>query len=299
MNDNHINDMLRLFSSTTMLSDLVDNYICFLEESVSQKQLNEYHVRLKNNSGRAESEAIAYHFFKGKVEQVQVYETLNEGGVDFECQTSDSKFVAEVTHLDHDSVSCMSGLENELSSGISVRSYSTINRILFNAVSRKASQMSGYECPRILIIACSHLHAGALLGTIDAEWLLTGDNKIELSEFREARGFTSTNNVTEMENSCFLRWNVGWEPAHRDISAILFFDISAASTFVLGILHPDSIYKFSPELLPSTPFVRLKKWPPEHGRLEVEWVKHENNELVVIPIAEAEAERLWYDSCLA
>ena len=234
-------------------------------------------------------------FFKGKVEQVQVYETLNEGGVDFECQTGASKFVAEVTHLDHDSVSCISGLENELTSG--VRSYSNINPILFNTVSRKTSQMSGYECPGILIIACSHLHAGALLGTIDAEWLLTGDNKIELSAFREAGGFTSVNNVTEMENSCFLRWNAGWEPAHRDISAILFFDISGASAFVLGILHPDPTHKFSPKLLPSTPFVRLKKWPPEHGRLEVEWVKHENNELVVMPIAEAE--RLWYDSCLA
>ena len=295
MNDNHINDILRLLSSSTKLSDLVDNYICFLEEEVSQRQLNEYRVRLENNKGGAESEAVAYHFFKGKVEQVQVYETLNEGGVDFQCQTDASKFVVEVTHLDSESVSEMSGLENELTSG--VRAYSKINPILFNTVSRKASQMSGYECPGILIIACSHLHAGALLGTIDAEWLLTGNNKIEMSAFREAGGFTSVKNVTEMENSCFLRWNADWEPAHRDISAILFFDISGASAFVLGILHPDPIHKYSPELLPSTPFVRLKKWPPEHGRLEIEWVKHVNNELVVMPIAEAE--RLWYDLCLA
>lgn len=295
VNIDDINDILRLFSSTTMLSDLVDNYIHFLEEEVSQRQLNEYRVRLENNKGGAESEAVAYHFFKGKVEQVQIYETLNEGGVDFQCQTGASKFVAEVTHLDSESVSCVSGLKNELTSG--VRFYSKINPILFNTVSRKTSQMSGYECPGILIIACSHLHAGALLGTIDAEWLLTGDNKIELSVFREAGGFTSVNNVTEMENSCFLRWNAGWEPAHRNISAILFFDISGVSAFVLGILHPDPIHKFSPELLPFTPFVRLKKWPPEDGRLEIEWVKYENSELVVMPIAESE--RLWYDSCSA
>ena len=126
---------------------------------------------------------------------------------------------------------------------------------LFNTVSRKTSQMSGYECPGILIIACSHVHADSLLGAIDAEWLLTGYNKIELSAFKDI-GFTSIKNVTEMENSCFLRWNEDWELAQRDISAILFFDISGASAFVLGILHPEPIHKFSPVLFPSTPFIR-------------------------------------------
>ena len=297
MNIDDINDILRLFTSKARVSDLVDNYICFLEEEVSPKQLNEYRVRLENNKGGSESEAVAYHFFKSKVEQVQVYETLNKGGIDFECQTDDSKFVAEVTHIDNESVSQMSGLKNELSSGSSARSYSKISPILYRTVERKASQMSGYECPGILIIACSHLHAGALLCIIDAEWLLVGDNKIELSAFKKAGGFTSINNITEMENSCFLRWNAGWEPAHRGISAILFFDVSGASAFVFGILHPDPKHEFLPKLLPSTPFVRLKKWPPGSGKFEIEWVKYENNELVVIPIPEPE--RLWYDSCLA
>ena len=49
VNIDDINDILRLFSSTTRLSDLVDNYIHFLEEEVSQRQLNEYRVRLENN----------------------------------------------------------------------------------------------------------------------------------------------------------------------------------------------------------------------------------------------------------
>ena len=297
MNIDDINDILRLFTSRAGVSNLVDNYICFLEKEVRPKQLNEYRVRLENNKGGAESEAVAYHFFKSKVEQIQVYETLNEGGVDFECQVGDSNFVAEVTHLDNESISQMSGLKNELSSDSPARFYSKINPILFKTVSRKTSQMSGYGCPGILIIACSHLHAGVLLRTIDAEWLLVGDNKIEMSAFKKAGGFTSINNVTEMENSCFLRWNACWEPAHRDISAILLFEVSGASAFILGILHPEPKHEFLPELLPSTPFVRLKKWPPEFDKFEIEWIKYENNELVVISIPEPE--RLWYDSCLA
>ena len=296
MNMDHINDILRLLASETRLSDLVDNYICFLEGEVSPKHLKEYRVRLEGNESSergAKSEAVAYHFLKNKVEQVKVYETLNKGGVDFACQTDDFKFFVEVTHIDNKSISEMSGLENELSSGTSARFYSKIGQILYGAVEHKASQMSGYECPTILVIACSHEHAGSLLGTIDAQWLLVGENKIRMSGFKKSGGFTSVNNVTEMENSCFLRWNAGWESAHRDISAILFFDVSGASAFVLGILHPHPKHEFLPEVLPSTPFVRLKEWPPTSDKFEIEWVRYENNELVVIPIPKPE--RLWYD----
>ncbi len=67
------------------------------------------------------------------------------------------------------------------------------------------------------------------------------------------------------------------------------------NAFVLGILHPDPIYKLPIQFLPSVPFVRLKKWPPEDGILLTEWVKFEENIEFVIRIPEHES--FWYADC--
>ena len=178
-----------------------------------------------------------------------------------------SEFIAEITCLESDSVTRKSGLKYEPTENPSVKAFSPITRKLCDAVCGKGSQMSGYNSPGILVIACEHPLGDVLLDPTDAKRLLIGDVKIGFSILnKDGWG----NSITEFENSCFLRWNQEWELSNRSVSSILLFHISGASAFVVGILHPDPVHKFPPQLLPSVPFVRLKQWPPEGDRIKIE-----------------------------
>ena len=136
----------------------------------------------------------------------------------------------------------------------------------------KQRQMSKDCLPGILVIVLEHPQGDAVIDTYDAELLLLGEE--ELNSINE--------NV--FKYSCFLQKdqeNNALTVCNRSISAVLLFHISGVSAFYTGILHPDPIHTFSPKLLPSITFMRLKQWPPICDRLEVEGVKYEGNELVI------------------
>ena len=216
-------------------------------------------------------------------------EDPNKGGVDFLCKIGSSEFIAEITSLQVETVTRKSGLEYKPTKRYSVGTFAPITRKLCDTVCDKASQMSGYNCPGVLVIACKHPLADVLFDAFDAERLLVGDIKIGLSSSRKST------NITELKNSCFLRHNQEWELGNRSISSILLFHISGVSAFVLGILHPDPTHNFLPEFLPSIPFLRLKQWPPNGNNIKTEWVKYEKTELV---IPRPEQHRFWYDLSL-
>ena len=157
--------------------------------------------------------------------------------------------------------------------------------------------MSKYNYPGILVIASDHPLADTLFDPFDAQRLLVGDMKIgfSIATKRQEMQERSTTNVTELKYSCFLQVNQDWDVCNRSISAVLLFHITGVNAFLLGILHPDPKYKFSSKLLPSVPFIRLKKWPPDSNVLKVEWVKYEENESVV---TEPEQKTFWYDPSL-
>ena len=285
-------DLIKISAAETKVEDLIENYKNFLENEHSN-HVKSYRARLRNQPASARAEAVTFHFFKSNLDKVRVNEVPNKGGVDFLCKTGTSEFISEITSLESESVTRKSGLKYEPTENISVGSFSSITRKLCDTVGSKASQMSGYESPGVLVITSEHPQADLLFDSFDAQRLLVGDIKIGFSIPNKGK---EVNSITEFENSCFLQWNQGWELSNRSISSILLFHISGVSAFVLGILHPDPVHKFPPKLLPSIPFVRLKQWPPDGDSIGIEWIKYEKTELV--EVSEPKQHRFWYDQGL-
>ncbi|MYH80287.1 hypothetical protein F4141_06225, partial [Candidatus Poribacteria bacterium] len=277
-----IGNLIKIMASETKGQNLVDNYVRFLKKEYPRLAIS-YQQRLEANPTGGRAEAVTFHFLKTCVDEVKINEHPRDGGTDFLCKTADSEFIAEVTSITTDTVTKKSGLKDDLTEGTTVQTFSPITQKLCDTVNSKESQMLKYNYPGILVIASDHPLADTLFDPFDAQRLLVGDMKIgfSIATMRQEMQERSTTNVTELKYSCFLQVNQDWDVCNRSISAVLLFHISGASAFILGILHPDPLHNFSPKLLPSIPFIRLKKWPPEDSILGVEWVKYEENELVV------------------
>ena len=256
-------------------------------------RVKSYRDLLNSQPASARAEAVAFYFLRTYSDNIQVEEDSKKGGVDFRCQKGNAEFVAEVTCLDAESVARKSGLKNEPPRNRSGGWYSGITNKLFDKVDEKTNQMSGYDCPAILVMTCEHPLADMLLDRIDAEFLLTGDQKIAVVPFSNST--ENLDSVTDLENSVFFLYNQEngkLESCRRSISALLLFSIFGACVFVIGILPPDPIHKFPIKFLPSVPFVKLKKWPPENGIFEIEWISYKTDDHV---IEEPEPHRFWYD----
>ncbi len=79
--------------------------------------------------------------------------------------------------------------------------------------------------------------------------------------------------TTDLKDSVFFKSKNGvLESCRCSISAILLISLSDAyKSSIIGILHPDPVYRFSIELLPSVPFLQIKKWPLQNHYIEMEW----------------------------
>ena len=261
----------------TLVDDLVDSYENFLINE-SPERIKRFHNLLASHPASARAEAITFHFFRDNVDKVQIEEDPGKGGVDFRCGIGKSEFVVEVTHLEDDSVSQASGLVNEIPESGTTRSYCRITHLLRTNASDKADQMSGYCCPRILVMTSEHIYANDLLSSKRAaEDLLTSDTSISiphpLADPKPDLGLE-----TDLKDSVFFRFKkqkYEFELCRQSISVILLCSIYANSMGVIGILHPDPAYKFPIKFLPTISFVKLKIWPPENNKIETEWITYE------------------------
>ena len=265
------------------MEHLVENYERFLNLN-HPDHIKRFHERLHDQPESARAEAVVFSFLKENTTDVKVEEHLVKGGVDFRCEKDGSEFVVEVTCLDRKSVTHASGLPDEAHKTGSGRHYSMITPLLRHKTSRKASQMSGYNCPTVLIITSEHSYASMLLGTSAASDLLTDETLIAIP---------SISLITELKDSVFFRHTKNGEKkgelesCRQSISAILLFSVSGASAFVVGLLHPDPAYKFPPQLLSSVPFIGMKEYPPKNGRIRTGWLNQNTREL--------RPYRFWYD----
>lgn len=278
-----LDEIIKLFASRKGVKDLVENYERFLNVNYS-KHIEPFHNRLQNNPESARAEAVVFSFLTENHADVQLEEDLVKGGVDFRCKIDKTEFVVEVTHLDSESVTHASGLPDEIPQTGSGRHYSMITPLLRKKASDKASQMCKYNCPRILVITSEHPHASTVLDVRAASDLLTSETKVAISDTPSE----ALDLITGLEDSVFFRLKNGkLESCRQSISAILLFSISGVSAFAVGLLHPDPAYKFPLKLLSSLPFVRMKEWPPENGRIWTEWQNQETQKL--------RCYRFWYD----
>ena len=77
-----IDDTLKILATTIKVEDLIDNYKDFLENE-HPSQVKSYRNRLRDHPASARAEAVTFHFFRSKLDEVRVNEIPNKGGVDF------------------------------------------------------------------------------------------------------------------------------------------------------------------------------------------------------------------------
>ena len=235
------------------VDNLLDEYKHFLDTNQPEHS-NSFHQRCNNQPEAARAEAVVFSFFEWNRYDIRVEETGSEGSVDFRAQKDDTEFVVEVTSILRETFTEHSGIPERIISGkgYSVDPY-RVPHLIRSEVSGKAKQMSGYDCPRILVITCEHPEYADFLHEKEAfgpAMLLTSPPKLEIP---------SGNNITDLADSLFFRFENGSIVFCREsISAVLLFYIhERIRSEIVGLLHPKPAYHFSIELLPSVPFVEV------------------------------------------
>ena len=264
-------------------TDLIKRYQHYLDSKCPDR-VKSYSNLLYKQPASAKTEAVLFSFFDTKVDEVCLEESSEKGGVDFRCKIEYTEFVVEVTYLEAEAVARESGMKNEIPTESSVGSHRRITHLLRSKVSSKTKQMSGYDCPRILVITSDHQGAISLMSSrIAAEFLLTSDTKISIPDPR-SNPTPSPGLETGLEESVFFRFQKGTdkiEPCRQSISAILLCAIYRDDTSIVGLLHPAPNHKFPIQYLPYIPFVRLKEWPLENNIIHTEWVTYQQTNGIV------------------
>ena len=210
--------------------DLLDEYQHYIHAN-NPERLNPFYGLCRTQPEATRAEAVAFAFFKWNGYAIRLEETPDEGGVDFRAQTENTELVIEVTSIRRATFTEHSGVpENpwESCKGFHVDNYEVARQIWYKTLA-KAEQMSGYDCPTILIIACEHVEYQTYLKKNEdvgfgAEMLLTSPPELAIP---------------------------------KSISAVLLFHISEYHVKITGLLPPKPDYHFSIELLPSVPFVEV------------------------------------------
>jgi hypothetical protein len=257
-----------------VIAATVESYKDFL----SVKYPSHYRLfcnRLNSKPESARAEAVTFSLLWSQFGDVTIAEDVVTGGADFLCVTESGKIIVEVTCVEGEAVAAQSRWPNGVAEDGSGGSFGMITHMLRTKASEKASQLSDYEMPRVLAITCEHIGADVLLGPLGAEMFLTSETKIAVPIATGEPIDDKIHLTTDLQDSVFFRFENGVvEPCRRSISAILLVSIFADKCLAVGILHPQPQHVFPIRLLPSVPFLRMKKWPPENHSIETEWVIH-------------------------
>lgn len=255
--------------------DLLDKYKYFLKTDRSERRKS-FHRLCGTEPEAARAEAVVFSFLQWNGYDIQVEETENEGGVDFRAKKENTEFVIEVTSIRRETFTKHYGVpENPISGKSYYVDTRKVAKLIRSEASGKVEQLSGYDCPRILIIACEHSGYSTFLKKegdgLGAEMFLTSPPVIELPDL---------NNVTYLDDSLFFRFQQNGRICfcRESISAVLLFYISKYHLEATGLLHPKPAHEFSIEFLPSVPFVEvlvpeIEDYPMgNYGRIRTRWI---------------------------
>jgi len=262
-----MNSWDKLFSGSS-IEEVVRNHQLFLEV-LYPGHFQKFKDRLESDSHAAQAEAIVFSYLRSSNLKPSIAEDIASGGIDFLCEPENTgPFLIEVTSLSPEAVSERSGLPNEIDE--KVHAFSLITDKLQSAAAKKTKQLSGFPCPRVLGITLTHSNADALFNRLAAKSLLISDLKISVPIGQKA---AETKEVTDLKKSAFLRIDKGKiVPIRQSISALLLISIFETEGSIRGVLHPSPAIPFDIAALPEVPFLRLRRWPPENDRLELEWI---------------------------
>lgn len=246
--------------------------------------LTPFNQRRAQDREAALAEAIVFGMLKGFGVRPKINEVVGTGGADFICSanfgssilglrepTPESMFIVEATSLDPDAVSRNTSIPNEAPEEISGGAFSLLTRSVFAKAKDKATQLAGYDMPRVLAIASSHEGVGAVFNSGAALNILVSDY-----HWRQDIGSNTfdPNRYINLANSVFVKPgpNGTIEAARKSISAILLVAVHGDQSIVHGILHPEPVKPLPIEFFPKVPFLRIAKWPILDGRIFTEWV---------------------------
>lgn len=240
------------------ISEVAKSYSLLLEIRYPDHH-RAFQLRAASDPNAANAEAVVFSWLRWQGLSPTPSDDPGVGGPDFLCSPMlGAPFLLEVTSLEPDAVSERSGWPDELNDR--AHRFSMITPSLWSKTQNKAAQLGGHEIARVLAICLSHIGAGALLGTLAAEWLMTSQPKLSVP----VRG--------PMRRSAFLAIREGSIIAVREsISAILLLAIGEHELHAVGMLHPEPAVAFDYRSLIELPFLRLA-WPIKDGILKTEWV---------------------------
>lgn len=223
----------------------------------------------KTRPESARAEAVIFSLLKSEKFEI-VPENASQGGCDFLCKSVNNEFFVEVAALQTETVVKHSGWKLD----VPASSFGMITGLIRRTVKNKAAQIkksNNISKPIVLAITTEHLGGDFFMGKIGTEYVLTSDTKIMVMVNSSDENIKLS---TDFANSIFFKFskikNIV-EPVRQHISAVVLVHILGDMCAVCGILHPEPVFKFSANLLPTVPFVGVKNWPINKGVIEAEW----------------------------
>lgn len=218
------------FWATT--DEAMDFYAEHLKATYPQ-HLGPFNQRRTQGREAALAEAIVFWMLKNVGVRPQINEVVGTGGADFICSanfgspilarrepTPETLFIVEATSLDPDAVSRNTSIPNVAPDEISGGAFSLLTRAIFAKAKDKATQLAGYDMPRVLAIASSHEGIGAVFNAGAALNILVSDY-----HWRNDIGSQTVdpNRYVDLANSVFMKPSKDGqtiEAARKSISAI-------------------------------------------------------------------------------
>lgn len=262
------------------IPEVVESYRNYLlhHQTLNPKQqaLKRFDQRMSCHAEAARAEAITFEYLRHNQLNPRILEDAGTGGVDFECEFWKDRFVVEVTAFGDAAVTAGSGVPEDIDDfGGGYLNMQAMTKMLRSRASNKSAQLSGYDRPRVLVIASQHPSSAIVLGQLGAEEFMTGGAQISVPVGPE--GATADSYMsTELREAAFIRSTKSGviESCRRSLSAILLVAVHGKGCHVLGMRHPDPVRPLPRALLPRVPFLRVR-WPIENNQIDTEWTIHD------------------------
>jgi len=258
---------------------MLNSYLQYLKHGHTGNATR-FELLRKSDREAAVAEAMVFGILQTINVRPELHDRVGSGGPDFICCGSrgplcrplpQDRFVVEATSLNPDAVSERSRIPNEVPEEISGGAFGLVTWNICNKAKAKATQLSGYEMPRVLAIVSSHFGVSALFNSATAVTALVSDFhwKHEIGS-----DVIDTGQYVNLENSVFMRPgpNGTIVACRQSISAILLVSVHGDKSELWGILHPEPAYPLNIAFFPNLPFVRLATWPIIDGKFTPEWI---------------------------
>ena len=181
-------------------SQLIDEHREWLK-GFDGERVNKWNNLLNNNPEAALCEASTRKSLSDFGCDVEPFEDLSTGGVDFKCSKDGSTFYVEATCITKEAATDKSGLTDK------AQHYAPLTKTIWQELKNKTPQCSGLDAPCIVAIGTFHFQAGYhCFGKHFIEELLTGTPHITRqfdTELGEAIG--ETYESTDLESAAFLK----------------------------------------------------------------------------------------------